>query len=149
MSSLTVCRTAIEPFVLARIAAEAGKNRPIIFVTRDGQRLADLEQALKFVAPDLPVLSFPGWDCLPYDRVSPGADTAARRLAALTSLMAFRSNPHRAVILTTVNALLQRMPPQERARIAGFLGQARQPGGHERIGAAAGEPWVRPGADRS
>ncbi len=101
-----------EAFVLARVCEELAPNSPVIHVMRDGQRLADLEQALKFVAPDLPVLSFPGWDCLPYDRVSPSTDTAAKRLAALSSLMAFRNHPHRAVILTTVNALLQKLPPQ-------------------------------------
>jgi transcription-repair coupling factor (superfamily II helicase) len=34
---------------------------------------------LGFAAPDIPVLTLPGWDCLPYDRVSPSADTSARR----------------------------------------------------------------------
>nr|WP_245396670.1 transcription-repair coupling factor [Jiella sonneratiae] len=78
---------------------------------RDGNRLPEVEEALKFVAPDLPVLTLPAWDCLPYDRVGPSADAAARRLAAMASLAALREAPHRAVILTTANALIQKMPP--------------------------------------
>ncbi|RUV37502.1 transcription-repair coupling factor, partial [Mesorhizobium sp. M7A.F.Ca.MR.228.00.0.0] len=61
----------------------------------------------------LPVLELPAWDCLPYDRVSPGSDAAAKRLDALTAMIALAKKPHRAVILTTANALLQRIPPAD------------------------------------
>ena len=109
-----------EPFVLARIAAEAGENRPVIFVARDGQRLPAIVDALAFADPKLPVLELPAWDCLPYDRVSPGADTAARRLDALAGMNALRERPHRAVILTTANAILQLIPPPETIAAQGF-----------------------------
>ncbi|MBB5702741.1 transcription-repair coupling factor (superfamily II helicase) [Ochrobactrum daejeonense] len=101
-----------EAFCLARLVEEIGENGPIMYVVRDGQRIADLEQVLGFVAPDLPVLHLPAWDCLPYDRVSPGADAAARRLTALGALAALKKAPHRAVVLTTANAVLQKLPPQ-------------------------------------
>ncbi|MBO0905679.1 transcription-repair coupling factor [Jiella sp. MQZ13P-4] len=100
-----------EAFVLADVARHRAKKRPLVFVMRDGNRLPEVEEALKFVAPDLPVLTLPAWDCLPYDRVGPSADAAARRLAAMASLAALREAPHRAVILTTANALIQKMPP--------------------------------------
>ena len=77
------------------------------------QRIADLEQVLNFVSPDLPVLHLPAWDCLPYDRVSPGADASARRLAALAALASLKKTPHPAVIITTANAILQKLPPQK------------------------------------
>ena len=102
-----------EAFALASAAAEAAPDGPLLFVARDGQRLPAIIEALAFAAPDLPVLEFPAWDCLPYDRVSPGSDAAARRLDALSAMAALRKAPHRAVILTTANALLQRIPPAE------------------------------------
>ena len=71
-----------EAFALATAAAELAPDGPIVFVARDGQRLPAIADALAFAAPELPVLELPAWDCLPYDRVSPGADTAARRLDA-------------------------------------------------------------------
>ncbi|WP_292322975.1 hypothetical protein, partial [Mesorhizobium sp.] len=86
-------------------------DKPVLFVARDGQRLPAIIDALAFAAPGLPVLELPAWDCLPYDRVSPGADAAARRLDALSAIIALAKKPHRAVILTTANALLQRIPP--------------------------------------
>ena len=60
----------------------ARASTSVAYVMSDGQRVADLEQILGFVAPDIPVMTLPAWDCLPYDRVSPSADTSARRLAA-------------------------------------------------------------------
>ncbi len=96
-----------EAFCLIRLVEEIGERGPIMYIVRDGQRIADLEQVLSFVAPDMPVLHLPAWDCLPYDRVSPGADAAARRLTALGALAALRKAPHPAIILTTANAVLQ------------------------------------------
>ena len=102
-----------EAFALSGIAEEIAPDRPLIFVARDGQRLPALVEGLAFAAPGLPVLDLPAWDCLPYDRVSPGSDAAARRLDALAAMAALAEKPHRAVVLTTVNALLQRIPPAE------------------------------------
>ncbi len=108
-----------EAFAIARIAREAGE-RPVVYVVRDGQRLPTIADALRFADPGLPILELPAWDCLPYDRVSPGADAAARRLDALAGMAALAASPHRAVVLTTANALLQRMPPAATIAAQGF-----------------------------
>ena len=100
-----------EAFAIAQIVGEIAPDGPVVFVARDGQRLPPIIEALAFAAPDLPVLDLPAWDCLPYDRVSPGADAAARRLDALAGMAALAARPHRAIVLTTANALLQRVPP--------------------------------------
>ncbi len=102
-----------EAFALASLASEIGGDAPVIFVARDGQRLPAITEALAFAAPEVPVLEFPAWDCLPYDRVSPGSDAAARRLDALAAMIALAKKPHRAVILTTANAILQRIPTSD------------------------------------
>ena len=102
-----------EPFVLARIMEDAGEGGPVLFVARDGARVPGLVQALAFAAPGIPVLELPAWDCLPYDRVSPGADAAARRIDALAGLIALARKPHPAFIVSTANGLLQRVPPRD------------------------------------
>jgi transcription-repair coupling factor (superfamily II helicase) len=107
----------MEALALAEIARESG---PLAHVISDGQRIADLEQNLAFFAPDIPVLTLPGWDCLPYDRVSPGADVSARRLSALSALADFSDEPHPAIVLVTVNAMLQRVPPKATVADLGF-----------------------------
>ena len=101
--------SGLEPFLLAELARKTG---PLAYVLSDGQRIGDVEQMLGFAAPDIPVLTLPGWDCLPYDRVSPSADTSARRLSALSALAAHQRKPHPAIVLVTVNAMLQKMAPR-------------------------------------
>jgi transcription-repair coupling factor (superfamily II helicase) len=103
-----------EPFVVnALMGKEAAAGGPVILVARDATRLADIEQVFRFVAPDIQVTTFPAWDCLPYDRVSPSAEVSARRLAALTEIAALRKSPKPALILTGANAVLQRVTAPE------------------------------------
>jgi transcription-repair coupling factor (superfamily II helicase) len=103
---------------LARAIA-ASKNPPAISLTlvcRDGPRMAAVSRAISFFAPDIEVLEFPAWDCLPYDRVSPHPAVIAQRVMTLARLSRIVGREHPAVLLTTVNAVLQRVP--ERAVIA-------------------------------
>src|SRR5262245_13158660 len=79
-----------EASALAAAARELAPDRPIVFIARDGQRLPAIEEALAFAAPELPIVELPAWDCLPYDRVSPGADAAARRLDAMAQITSLR-----------------------------------------------------------
>ncbi len=113
-----------EGFALAAIANAA--RGPVLYVCHDGQHLPSVEQGLAFAAPRLPVLTLPGWDCLPYDRVSPGADAAARRLDAMAGLDALRARPHACVVLTTANAVLQKMPAADALAQSRFTAQAGQ-----------------------
>ena len=114
----------VPPGAEALVLAEATREgAQVAYIVSDGQRIADLEQILGFVAPEIPVLSLPAWDCLPYDRVSPSAEAAGRRLSAMSALIAHADNPHPAILLVSVNALLQKMPPRS---VIGSLGfQAR------------------------
>ena len=69
--------------ILARLAGEAMRDdRVIIHVAMDDVRVAEIKELLSFFAPDVKVIDFLGWDCLPYDRVSPSVDIAARRMTA-------------------------------------------------------------------
>jgi transcription-repair coupling factor (superfamily II helicase) len=110
-----------EGLVIADVtrAVAAGKNPPAIslaVVCRDGPRMATLSRALSFFAPDIELLEFPAWDCLPYDRVSPHPAVVAQRVMTLARLARVAGRDHPAVLLTTVNAILQRVP--ERALLA-------------------------------
>jgi transcription-repair coupling factor (superfamily II helicase) len=95
---------------LARAVMARPEAPGLLVVCRDGPRMASLAGALTFFAPDLDVVEFPAWDCLPYDRVSPHATVVAERMAALARLATQGGRPP--VVVTTVNALLQRVPPR-------------------------------------
>ncbi|MEP0707400.1 MAG: transcription-repair coupling factor [Parvibaculum sp.] len=86
-----------------------------VHVARDDARMASVSEALSFFSPDLEIVVLPAWDCLPYDRVSPNTDISARRMAALSRLAALGdTSPGKPfLLLTTVNAVLQRVPPRE------------------------------------
>ncbi len=91
---------------------------PVTHVARDDKRMAAMAAALRFFAPDIPVIQFPGWDCLAYDRVSPNADISAARMATLAGLV--HEMPDRFILLTTLNAVTQRLPAREVLREAAF-----------------------------
>ncbi|WP_298921542.1 transcription-repair coupling factor [uncultured Bosea sp.] len=96
---------------LTRARAKKGEGPALlVFIARDGQRLQVLENALQFVAPDLEVMSFPAWDCQPYDRVSPAPAIVAHRMTTLSRLAKTKSGERPRLLLTTVNAALQRVP---------------------------------------
>ncbi|WP_295896146.1 transcription-repair coupling factor [uncultured Bartonella sp.] len=101
-----------EPFAIYKLATEIGKKVPILYVARDGQKLDDLTHALSFIEEQMPVVQLPSWDCLPYDRVSPNSAISAKRMSALSNIAALEQNPHPAIILTTANAIMQKLPPK-------------------------------------
>ncbi|MFN3689018.1 MAG: transcription-repair coupling factor, partial [Salinarimonas sp.] len=93
-------------------------------VARDGQRAQALVRALAFVAPQIEILDFPAWDCQPYDRVSPAPQIAAQRMTTLARLARAKTSPERPrLLLTTVNAILQRVPPKARLLADSFSAQ--------------------------
>ena len=93
-------------------------GKPVCHIVRDDKRLAAMQAALAMYAPDVPVLVFPGWDCLPYDRVSPNADVSAARMAVLAGLA--YGGPSQFILLTTLNAATQRVPARALMQSAAF-----------------------------
>ena len=104
--------------VLRELSAQ---SKPVIHIARDDKRMAAMSDALAFFAPDVPVIRFPAWDCLPYDRVSPNADVAAARMATLAALV--HGIPKSFVLLTTMNAATQRIPARRVLTEAAFRAQ--------------------------
>ena len=96
----------------ARILAALAANGDVIHVAADDRRLSQIVSLVGFFRPDAVVLAFPAWDCLPYDRASPNAEILAARAATLARL-AGRSGGKPRLIVTTVSAALQRVPPAE------------------------------------
>lgn len=110
-----------DALVLADMVRAAGGG-VTVHVAREDARMAALAEALGFFAPEIEIIIFPAWDCLPYDRVSPNADISARRMAALSQLAALGDGAQQqpVLLLTTVNAILQRVPPRESVSQSGW-----------------------------
>ncbi len=110
---------APEGFDARLLAKELTRGQSVIHVARDDRRMEAMRTALAAMAPGVPVLDLPAWDCLPYDRVSPNPDILARRMSTLAALAAGLSKP--VVLLTTLNAAMQRLPAREVMEGASFV----------------------------
>lgn len=117
---LTLAQVAdgAEGLVLADLARAiaARPNAPAIslaVVCRDGQRMAQLSRALSFFGPEIEVMEFPAWDVLPYDRVSPNAAIVAQRMTTLSRLSRVKGRDKPSILVTTANAITQRVPARE------------------------------------
>jgi transcription-repair coupling factor (superfamily II helicase) len=90
---------------LAR-AAHAQGGRRVVFVASDDIAMRAIAEAAGYFAPELEILNFPAWDCLPYDRASPSLRSTSERLAALHALQRAITRPQ--ILVTTINAVTQR-----------------------------------------
>ena len=97
----------------------AKANAPVLYVARDDKGVRAMQEALAFFAPKASVISFPAWDCLPYDRVSPNPAISAARMATLAALTGPLSGKPM-IVLTTLNAAMQRVPARELIEGAAF-----------------------------
>jgi transcription-repair coupling factor (superfamily II helicase) len=121
----------------------------VVFVTSDDVRAAAAVDCIRFFAPGVSVLSFPAWDCLPYDRVSPKPDIESTRLATLSALARRTKDSGPAVVVTTINAVLQRVPPREAILGASFAAKVGDKVSHEKLALfLAHNGYVRSGTVR-
>lgn len=100
------CPSDLEPFLLGY---SPFKEHFLVYVSLDDSDLFDREQLFRFIDPQRPVLLFPAWDTLPYDRISPRQDIIGERSATL-SLLEQGVAPN-TIIMTSLAAILQRIPP--------------------------------------
>ncbi|MFJ4253204.1 transcription-repair coupling factor [Microbacterium sp. NPDC090003] len=99
--------------LLAKRAA-AGHPQALLAVVPTGRRAESLAQALGSYIPDAEVLTFPAWETLPHERLSPSPDTVGQRLATLRRIREW-SGDRPLVVVASVRAALQ--------PIAGNLGE--------------------------
>ncbi len=91
---------------LARASAQKTKGGRCVFICPDEAEMRALADAARYFAPEIEVLSFPAWDCLPYDRASPSLRVQSERLGTLHALQRKAVGPQ--LLVTTVNAATQR-----------------------------------------
>lgn len=90
------------------IASYAQQQQRFVLVVCDNSQVADeLEQQVRFFAPQLDILHFPDWETLPYDHFSPHQDIVSERLHCLHQLAKSRQG----VLFVPINTLMQRIAP--------------------------------------
>jgi len=92
------------PWLTADLA-RAARGRAV-FIAPDEQAMRGLADTAAYFAPELEVLQFPAWDCLPFDRASPSLRVQSERLATLNALQKKAKGPQ--LLVTTLSAATQR-----------------------------------------
>jgi transcription-repair coupling factor (superfamily II helicase) len=92
---------------LARAVHGTGQSGRAVIIAADEAAMRALQDTVPVFAPEVEVLSFPAWDCLPYDRASPALRVMAERLATLQKLQGKRNGPQ--LLIATENAATQRI----------------------------------------
>ncbi|MGC5628611.1 transcription-repair coupling factor [Georgenia sp. Z1344] len=103
----TTAPVGVRPALAAELAAT---DRPIVLVTATGRDADELATGVREFLPADEVATFPAWETLPHERLSPRSDTVAHRLATLRRLVhpgpeARTARPR--VVTVPVRALLQ------------------------------------------
>jgi transcription-repair coupling factor (superfamily II helicase) len=92
---------------LARAAYRSSNGGRAVAIVADEAAMRALAETVPLFAPEVEVLTLPGWDCLPYDRASPALRVMAERLATLSALQARREKPQ--LLIATASAAMQRV----------------------------------------
>ena len=95
---------------LALALAEAARARsaPLLVLAATAREAERLAAEIGFFADaSLPVLGLPDYETLPYDAFSPHPDITSQRLAVLAALPGLE----RGIVVTAVDAAMQRLPP--------------------------------------
>ncbi len=103
------------PLLLADLARAALSRT--LFIAADDSAMRAVADAVPFFAPELEILQFPAWDCLPYDRASPSLAITSQRMATLQTLQ--QPVTGKQLILTTIGAVIQRIVTPFRIRQTG------------------------------
>ena len=104
----------------ALVIGALARSGAVLAIVREEAWAAALARALDFFAPDVEVVVVPAWDCLPYDRVSPGGEIVSRRMDALSRLAARPKDAGPLVVVASVEAALQRVPGRAQVAAASF-----------------------------
>lgn len=86
--------------------AAAGHPAALLAVVPTGRRAESLAAALGAYIPDAEVLTFPAWETLPHERLSPSPDTVGHRLQTLRRIREWDAR-RPLVVVASVRAALQ------------------------------------------
>ncbi|WP_353115598.1 transcription-repair coupling factor [Microbacterium sp.] len=86
--------------------ASAGHPASVLVVTPTGRRAESVAAALGAYLDDAEILTFPAWETLPHERLSPSPDTVGRRLDTLRRITTW-SGERPLVVVASVRAALQ------------------------------------------
>lgn len=109
--TLSSVSAGYDAFVLAKLSESADKD--ILYIVSNGIEIEQTAEILSFIKPDAEILTFPAWDTVPFDRVSPNVNIISTRIETLSALVQ-NPNPKKArIIIASIGAVMQKLPPKK------------------------------------
>ena len=81
----------------------------VLYIARDIKHFDEINKSLAFFKKNTEILSFASWEVLAFDHFSPHPDIVSARLSTLAKLSSIESG----IIVTTIEALSQRICPRD------------------------------------
>ncbi|PKI92188.1 transcription-repair coupling factor [Actinomycetales bacterium SN12] len=91
---------------LLRKRASTGRPASALVITPTGRRAESVAAALAAYLDDAEILTFPAWETLPHERLSPSPDTVGKRLDTLRRIVTWTGEKP-LVVVASVRAALQ------------------------------------------
>lgn len=105
MEQLSGVISGYEPFILENLFKN---EQDILYIVPNEVEMDKIIKLMKTVYPNVDILSFPNWDTVPFDRISPQPERTATRIDTLIQLLS--KSPKKRLIVATASAVLQRVP---------------------------------------
>ena len=87
-------------------------DKDLLCILSDGISVRQVYDVLSYIEPRFDILVFPNWDTVPYDRVSPNTNIVSKRIETLSKISLEPSTKNRRILLTSIGACLQKLPPK-------------------------------------
>ena len=110
------------PYALCQLIKGCDK-KIFLHIVQNDLRALQIQDQLKFLYPELNILNFSAWDCLPYDNSSPKPQIIASRIETLSFLASSfeNSSSNKTLIIATINSVIQKTIPIGQIKKSGFI----------------------------
>ncbi len=98
----------IEPFIISE-TCRFFENKNILVILKSNEQVHSYAEIIKNHLKKFNILTFPSWDCAPYESTSPDQILISNRFRAIRSFI--QNNKSNNLIITSLNSLLLRIPP--------------------------------------
>lgn len=109
--TLSSVASGYEAFLLTKALQNAKQD--VLYIVSNGLELEQAAETARYINPSLKVLTFPAWDTVPYDRVSPNVNLISTRLETLSEIVQTPNPAQPRLIVASIGAVIQKLPPKK------------------------------------
>lgn len=100
-----------EAFAIKKLYENSSSD--ILYIASDGNTMEQIASVLRYILPDVNILTFSAWDTVPYDRISPNVNIVAERVNVLAYLAHNPTDKKNRIVLTSIGSAIQKLPPKK------------------------------------